>query len=1018
MPEYLSPGVYLEEPEVGVRPIEGVSTSTAGLVGNAERGPVNTLMVVTSYPEYRRIFGGPLDFDVYGDDSFFPLAVEGFFTNGGRRLFACRIAADRPGNTATRAAVTLFDRGENSGFADTRVLLGAREGDATLFIEETAGLAAADTIRVGNGTLAEYGELSGGVEAAADRLVGLLVPLYNVYAAGASVDELTLTPVPGPGDYLSALEGTHATGSRTLSVAAAPGAGIVDPGAILQLGTGDESEYVTVESVTLEPAGPRIGLSQATGRPHNDTDPVELVEVTGAVANATLLSNSAGGGDTLLVVDDAEPAAGAFSAGAVVRFQDGGLTEYHRLADFRPMAIEDPFAAARPVLDPVTAVTTAPTAGADALATTLTAAAGAGDQTILFAAVGTLDQGAFIRLEAAADPNEEFAQVLEVDGTAVTLSQPLARTHGNGIAVERVDVTPGGTTELAQAAAAGDTTVFLAASGGFGAAVLVQFGDSADNNVEFRLLANPGAIGVVTLAAGLTEDHSRGAIFGRRDPLLTLEALDVGPWGNELRVVVDEDSLATATVSGFAAAGLPVPLTSVANIHEGTILDFGGRLARVESITGNDVVIVPDGPPFALNAGETARTREFQIRVEWVKNRRVYEDQTLRALSLNPIHPRYIESIAGEINGPLNPADRRPVGQSDYVRSDDLAAPAVAETSIRVGPDILQEAVFGGRLRAVGRFLNGGSNPPAGIVADTYIGHDDVDPDQRTGLQTLRNENRISIVAIPGRSDHAVQQALIDHCELLRYRFCALDSLPGADRVRGAGINEIIAQRNLYDSRYAALYYPWFVIRNPNAQPGDLNTDLQIPPAGHILGIYARTDNERGVHKAPANVVIRGILSLQRKLNQGEQDLLNPSPTNVNLSRDFTEIGRSRRVWGARCITSDTPWRYVNVRRLFIFLEQSMEEGTQWVVFEPNAEPLWARVRQSITDFLTTVWRDGALEGTKPEEAFFVRCDRTTMTQDDINNGRLIVLVGVAPVKPAEFVIIRVFQTTREALTT
>jgi phage tail sheath protein FI len=182
------------------------------------------------------------------------------------------------------------------------------------------------------------------------------------------------------------------------------------------------------------------------------------------------------------------------------------------------------------------------------------------------------------------------------------------------------------------------------------------------------------------------------------------------------------------------------------------------------------------------------------------------------------------------------------------------------------------------------------------------------------------------------------------------------------------------------------------------------------------MGIYARTDVERGVHKAPANVVVRGVRDLQRKLNKAEHDVLNPSPTNVCVLRDFREEGRGLRVWGARCITSDTDWKYVNVRRLFIFLEQSLDEGTQWVVFEPNDAPLWARVRQSIAAFLTRVWRDGALQGATPEEAFFVKCDRTTMTQDDIDNGRLIVLVGVAPVKPAEFVIIRIFQATQEAL--
>jgi Phage tail sheath protein FI len=154
--------------------------------------------------------------------------------------------------------------------------------------------------------------------------------------------------------------------------------------------------------------------------------------------------------------------------------------------------------------------------------------------------------------------------------------------------------------------------------------------------------------------------------------------------------------------------------------------------------------------------------------------------------------------------------------------------------------------------------------------------------------------------------------------------------------------------------------------------------------------------------------VIRGILGLELTVNKGEQDILNPK--NINVLRDFRADSRGYRVWGARCMTSDAAWKYVPVRRLFIFLEESIDQGTQWVVFEPNDEPLWARVRQSVTNFLTRVWRDGALMGATPEQAFFVKCDLTTMTQDDIDNGRLIMLIGVAPVKPAEFVIIRIGQ--------
>ena len=171
-------------------------------------------------------------------------------------------------------------------------------------------------------------------------------------------------------------------------------------------------------------------------------------------------------------------------------------------------------------------------------------------------------------------------------------------------------------------------------------------------------------------------------------------------------------------------------------------------------------------------------------------------------------------------------------------------------------------------------------------------------------------------------------------------------------------------------------------------------------------------DVERGVYKAPANEVVLNITGLQFTLTKGEQDILNPPPYQINVIRDFRSRGRGYRVWGARCITSDSEWKYVPVRRLFIFLEASIERGIQWAVFEPNAPPLWARVRQSISLFLNTVWRNGALFGDKPEQAYFVKCDETTMTQDDLDNGRLIVLIGVAAVEPAEFVIIRIGQKT------
>jgi len=219
--------------------------------------------------------------------------------------------------------------------------------------------------------------------------------------------------------------------------------------------------------------------------------------------------------------------------------------------------------------------------------------------------------------------------------------------------------------------------------------------------------------------------------------------------------------------------------------------------------------------------------------------------------------------------------------------------------------------------------------------------------------------------------------------------------------------------RGLIDSRYAAVYYPWVVVPNPLARPGreDIPRELALPPSGFVCGIYARNDVERGVWKAPANEVVRGALRFELDINFAQQEMLNP--IGVNCLRYLS--GRGFRVWGARLASSDPEWKYVNVRRYFNYLESSIDRGTQWAVFEPNGERLWANVRQTISDFLYNEWRNGALLGTKTEEAYFVRCDRSTMTQNDLDNGRLVCLIGVAVIKPAEFVIFRIGQKTADA---
>jgi len=282
-----------------------------------------------------------------------------------------------------------------------------------------------------------------------------------------------------------------------------------------------------------------------------------------------------------------------------------------------------------------------------------------------------------------------------------------------------------------------------------------------------------------------------------------------------------------------------------------------------------------------------------------------------------------------------------------------------------------------------------------------------------TGLEALGEIDDIAIVALPDGGTYDVDTCLqaadrlITHAELLRYRIAVVDA------PKGSSMTEVREFRGKFDSKYAALYHPWIEILDPTerASQGAPPKRLLLPPSGFVTGIYARSDIERGVHKAPANEVIRGLTKFEVNINKGRQDVLNPE--GINALRFFE--GRGNRVWGARTMSSDPEWKYVNVRRLFIYIEHTIDKGTQWAVFEPNNHRLWANIRQTVEDFLLVLWKDGALLGEKPEEAYFVRCDRTTMTQNDLDNGRMICLVGVAPVKPAEFVIFRVGQWTADS---
>ncbi|GAA2686719.1 MULTISPECIES: phage tail sheath family protein [Actinosynnema] len=295
---------------------------------------------------------------------------------------------------------------------------------------------------------------------------------------------------------------------------------------------------------------------------------------------------------------------------------------------------------------------------------------------------------------------------------------------------------------------------------------------------------------------------------------------------------------------------------------------------------------------------------------------------------------------------------------------------------------------------------------PARIDPQEYLG----DAEARTGFGGLESVDEVTMVAVPdlmssyqrGQIDlegvKTVQLAVISHCEQMGDRVAVLDAPPGLtpQRVRNWRLEEAG-----YDSNFAALYYPWIKVFDPSS-----GRNTFVPPSGHVAGVWGRSDAERGVHKAPANEVLRGAVDLETGISKSEQDLLNP--IGVNCIRAFA--GRGIRIWGARTISSDPAWRYLNVRRLFNYLEESILIGTQWVVFEPNDDRLWSSIRRNITAFLTEQWRQGALFGRTPAEAFYVKCDAENNPTESIDLGQVICEIGVAPVKPAEFVVFRLAQ--------
>ncbi|MDB5706034.1 MAG: phage tail protein [Sphingomonas bacterium] len=516
--------------------------------------------------------------------------------------------------------------------------------------------------------------------------------------------------------------------------------------------------------------------------------------------------------------------------------------------------------------------------------------------------------------------------------------------------------------------------------------LLTSFGDFERyyGGVDDLLIGTAAARNYLALAAQAFFNNGGGRLYVAR--ILGAGAKAAGPTNldDDKKIKLSARTPGGATIAGTAANyRVVISETDLPTTQKLALRQPAGTTIMTApatfSVVGVDTIAASDDPCSIVSIGITV----------YDPTGPVYE---AGGLGLNPKHPRFIGNVLGATPPSAADALTNPVSLSidPTVKLKDLVA------------GLMKGATDG--VRTVE--LTGGLDGTGAASTQDY----------QDALNSLLALEDISIVAAPGSSTFddttakAVNQMLIGHAEARRsYRIAVLDTPTGLEPTANPSVR---ALKNLIDSKYAALYYPWITIANPLAATDPSQpAQIDVPPSGAVCGIYARSDVQRGVWKAPANETVTGALGLQRDVRFGEQEVLNP--LGINCIRALP--GRGIRVWGARTISSDPEWKYVNIRRYFLYLEASIDRGTQWAVFEPNGEALWANVRTTVSDFLYNEWVSGALLGSSPKEAFFVRCDRTTMTQNDLDNGRLICLIGVAAIKPAEFVIFRIGQKTADA---
>jgi phage tail sheath protein FI len=506
-----------------------------------------------------------------------------------------------------------------------------------------------------------------------------------------------------------------------------------------------------------------------------------------------------------------------------------------------------------------------------------------------------------------------------------------------------------------------------------------------------------GATGVVTLATTVTLDpsitpatHFSRIVDGAVTPgaVIGVTARDPGSFGNSVSVLVDAQYANNTPILAANATKTDFVLGAVDFIEVGAAVQFENatgtarELAKIISInaatkTIKVAALTGDyGPDSAVPRGPG---KLYLVSWRIAVGFQGATVETLGSLSAALDGSNHATELLDSVNN-----------RSQWIR-------------IKANPTLNPlNGAFPTFAFAQPALLAGGQD--GGTPGSTDVIGDGTVP--RTGLKSIEATQGVNIIAAPGFTAQDVVNELISQAERLQDRFAVFEASQDVS-VTNPSVTAVLAERARYNSRYAAMYYPWVLVTDPLTKQ-----QVAVPPSGHVIGAYARTDNERGVFKAPANVVLRNILGFSVEVPDGEQDLLNPN--GVDVVRRFDGLGNV--IWGGRTISAESLWRYVSVRRLFIFIEQSIVKGTRFAVFEPNDQRLWAKLRDAVTNFLTTQWRAGALFGAKPEQAFFVKVDETTTTQDDRDNGRVNIVVGIAPVRPAEFVVFQIGQAPNSVI--